>query len=81
MVSIQGQSLSLIVSDVLKRRVMEIMSRVFKGLRPSGRQILKPCGRKTFNFVFEHLFKIVYLHIKLDYPYVDSINYFLNTYL
>lgn len=55
---------------------MEIMSRVFKGLRPSGRQILKPCGRKTFNFVFEHLFKIVYLHIKLDYPCVDSINYF-----
>lgn len=52
---------------------MEIMSRVFKGLRLSGRQILKPCGRKTFNFVFEHLFKIVYLHIKLDYPYVDSI--------
>ena len=52
---------------------MEIMSRVFKGLRPSGRQILKARGRKTFNFVFEHLFKIVYLHIKLDYPYVDSI--------
>lgn len=61
------------------RRVMEIMSRVFKGLRPSGRQILKPRGRKTFNFVFEHLLKIVYLHVKLDYPYVDSINYFLNT--
>lgn len=55
------------------RRVMEIKSRVFKGLRPSGRQILKPCGRKTFNFVFEHLFKIVYLHIKLVYPSVDSI--------
>ena len=63
------------------RRVMEIMSRVFKGLRPSGRQILKPCGRKTFNFVFEHLLKNVYLHVKLDYPCVDSINYFLNTYL
>lgn len=55
------------------RRVMEIKSRVFKVLRPSGRQILKPCGRKTFNFVFEHLFKIVYLHIKLVYPCVDSI--------
>ncbi len=41
-------------------------------LRLSGRQILKPCGRKTFNFVFEHLFNIVYLHIKLDYPCVDS---------
>lgn len=52
---------------------MEIMSRVFKGLRPSDGQILKARGRKTFNFVFEHLFKIVYLHIKLDYPYVDSI--------
>ena len=55
------------------RRLMEIMPRVFKGLRPSGRQILKPCGRKIFNFVFEHLFKIVYLHIKLVYPCVDSI--------
>lgn len=42
-------------------------------LRPSDGQILKPCGRKTFNFVFEHLFKIVYLHIKLVYPCVDSI--------
>lgn len=55
------------------RRVMEIMSRVFKGLRPSDGQILKARGRKTFNFVFEHLFKIVYLHVKLDYPCVDSI--------
>lgn len=42
---------------------------------------IKTRGRKTFNFVFEHLFKIVYLHVKLDYPCVDSINYFLNTYL
>ena len=50
-------------------------------LRPSDGQILKARGRKTFNFVFEHLFKIVYLHVKLDYPCVDSINYFLNTYL